>query len=81
MDDGNGGWLTGTRYTSNPGTIIATGSAGKIKLQFTTDYSLNYAGFEATLSCISPVTWNGLSGNSNWNDAGNWSRGSVPGKH
>lgn len=43
--------LIGT-YTSSPGTVYATTSSGALTLYFTTDGSVVYNGFDATLSCV-----------------------------
>nr|WP_245119648.1 CARDB domain-containing protein [Hymenobacter volaticus] len=42
-------------YVTNPGVITATNSSGVLTLQFTTDFSVVYSGFEATVSCIVPA--------------------------
>lgn len=45
--------LIGT-YTTNPGTILSTAVDGSLTFVFNSDVSLNYAGWDATVSCISP---------------------------
>lgn len=44
--------LLGT-YISSPGTITSTHASGALTLVFTSDGSVNMAGFDATISCIS----------------------------
>ena len=36
----------------SPGTVYATNSTGKLTLRFTSDYSAQYSGFAATISCV-----------------------------
>ena len=58
QDNAQGGWdpVGGTagKHTTNPGTILSSGPLGKIKLNFTSDGSVTYAGFEADLTCVIP---------------------------
>ena len=48
--------LIGT-YTGSvsPGTVYSTGSSGALTLQFYSDGSIVYAGFSATISCVTSV--------------------------
>jgi subtilase family serine protease len=43
------------QYTSSPGTVYATNSAGALTLVFSTDGSVVYSGFEAEIACVTTV--------------------------
>ncbi|HEY4799077.1 MAG TPA: CARDB domain-containing protein, partial [Bacteroidia bacterium] len=47
--------LLGT-YTSNPGTITASNASGALTLHFSSDVSVSYAGFDASITCVSSGT-------------------------
>ena len=40
--------------TTGPGTVTATNAAGALTFRFTSDYSVNKAGWVATVSCVYP---------------------------
>lgn len=44
--------------TTSPGTVIANNSAGTLTFQFTSDVSVTYAGWAATVSCLTGVVFN-----------------------
>lgn len=44
-------------YTSNPGTITATNATGQLTFVFTSDGSIQNAGWDATISCYTPPTY------------------------
>lgn len=46
--------LIGT-YTASPGTVMSTASDGSLTLVFYSDGSVTYAGFDATVSCVTPL--------------------------
>ena len=56
--DGNSTAATkiGTYNSSSPGTITSTASDGSLTLEFYSDGSLTYAGFDASISCYSDNT-------------------------
>lgn len=41
--------------TSLPGTVYATNSAGTLTLRLTSDYTVQYEGFAATIACVTTV--------------------------
>ncbi|RZL14344.1 MAG: hypothetical protein EOO62_05705, partial [Hymenobacter sp.] len=41
--------------TNSPGTVYGTTSSGAITLRFTSDYTVQYDGFAATISCVTSV--------------------------
>ena len=51
--------LLGT-YTSNPGTITSTAADGSLTFVFTSDFSVAYTGWDATVSCYTPPPCTGV---------------------
>lgn len=45
--------LLGT-FTTNPGTITSTAADGSLTVVFHSDFSVNYSGWDATISCYTP---------------------------
>ena len=46
--------------TTSPGTVIATNSSGALTFRFTSDSGLNYAGWAATITAITPKDYRGF---------------------
>ncbi|UYZ62914.1 CARDB domain-containing protein [Hymenobacter weizhouensis] len=44
------------RYTRNPGVVTASNGSGALTLQFVSDGSVTYDGFQATVSCVTGST-------------------------
>ena len=51
--------LLGT-YTSNPGTITSTAADGSLTFVFTSDFSLAFTGWDATVTCYTPPPCSGV---------------------
>ena len=59
-----------------PQSFTSSTDAG-LTIRFTSDGSLSYGGWAATISCFTPCNWNGVT-STDWATATNWSTGAVP---
>ncbi len=62
------------QYTTSPGVIQSTALDGSLTIQFVSDGSVVYAGFDASISCVAPC-----SGTPSVGDAVTWSPTAVTG--
>ena len=58
--------LLGT-YTASPGTIVSTASDGSLTFVFTSDGSVNYLGWAASITCCTPAGTPSVFGTNTWN--------------
>ena len=72
--DTNATLLNGDIQT--PQSFTSSTDAG-LTIRFTSDSSLSYGGWAATISCFTPCNWNGVT-STDWATATNWSTGAVP---